>query len=406
MNPRPSPTAADPGGSTPSTPRPSVARVSTILVVEDEEPVRSLLTELLGGEGFRVFEASDGQAGLELAREHVPDLVISDVEMSGLTGHAMLQALQTDPATATIPFIFLTGRANRDDVRFGMTLGADDYITKPFDLNEILAAVRSRLARRQAIKNRFDEKLDSLRRNLLSSLPHELRTPLTGILGYAAILLEHPDQISREELIMAAQAIRTSGERLHRLVENFLLDAELWTTPGQGGELALVAGRVEPADLRACASDVLTARAKLHNREHDARLRLPASLAAITEPHLTKALDEIVDNAFRYSPSGTPIEIVSEQLGDQVRLSVVDYGRGFTPEQIRDVGAFVQFDRRRHEQQGLGLGLAIALRLAERYAGALEIESTPGTRTVVTLVLPAMTAAASDSGEPFRLKAA
>jgi DNA-binding NarL/FixJ family response regulator len=121
--------------------------MSTILVVEDEPRTRANLVTILEMEGYRVLSAADGRAGLERARLERPDVILCDVMMPGLDGHAVLQALREDPATAAIPFIFLTAKGERVDVRAGMDRGADDYLTKPASATDLLSAVAARLRR-------------------------------------------------------------------------------------------------------------------------------------------------------------------------------------------------------------------------------------------------------------------
>jgi DNA-binding response OmpR family regulator len=123
-----------------------------ILVIEDEEPVRMNIVELLELEGFDVLEAENGRIGLRLAQTESPDLIISDANMPELDGYGVLSALRQNPKTVAIPFIFLTARAEKVDMRQGMRLGADDYLTKPFTLNELMHAVSSRLERHEAIQ--------------------------------------------------------------------------------------------------------------------------------------------------------------------------------------------------------------------------------------------------------------
>ncbi|NEQ55326.1 MAG: response regulator, partial [Leptolyngbya sp. SIO3F4] len=116
-----------------------------ILVIEDEVEIRSNLVELLELEGHDVVGADNGVTGLLGAIEHTPDLIICDVMMPELDGHDVLQALRQDPKTLTIPFIFLTALADKGDIRRGMVLGADDYLTKPFTRSDVLTAVETRL---------------------------------------------------------------------------------------------------------------------------------------------------------------------------------------------------------------------------------------------------------------------
>src|SRR5881628_1803123 len=123
--------------------------MSRILIIEDHAQMRENLILMLEMEGFEVLWAEHGRRGVELARSHAPDLILCDVMMPQLDGHGVLQALRAHPATATIPFIFLTARGEKMDQRAGMNLGADDYLVKPVVKAEVLAAIAARLQRRQ-----------------------------------------------------------------------------------------------------------------------------------------------------------------------------------------------------------------------------------------------------------------
>ena len=121
-----------------------------ILLIEDQAAMRRNLSIMLKMEGFDVLAAENGRAGLELARREKPDLILCDVMMPELDGYGVLEKLRADPATATLPFIFLTARGDKPDIRQGMNLGADDYLTKPAQRADLLAAIAARLARKQA----------------------------------------------------------------------------------------------------------------------------------------------------------------------------------------------------------------------------------------------------------------
>jgi DNA-binding NarL/FixJ family response regulator len=133
--------------------------VKKILVIDDHEPMRRNLTMILEMEGYKPLSADNGRRGLELARQENPDLVLCDITMPGLDGYAVLQALREDTTTATIPFIFLTARGEKLDVRVGMNYGADDYLTKPIGHEELLAAIVARLERKRAFDERTQEQL-------------------------------------------------------------------------------------------------------------------------------------------------------------------------------------------------------------------------------------------------------
>ncbi|MEW6492056.1 MAG: response regulator [Cyanobacteriota bacterium] len=117
-----------------------------ILVIEDEREIRENLEELLSDK-YEVIVSSGGREGLELAFKELPDVVICDVTMAGVTGHNVLTGLRSNPTTANTPFIFLTAKVSKDDVRLGMELGADDYLTKPYTRKELFSAIDARLKR-------------------------------------------------------------------------------------------------------------------------------------------------------------------------------------------------------------------------------------------------------------------
>jgi DNA-binding NarL/FixJ family response regulator len=127
--------------------------MNKILIIEDDAQTRENLEIILEMEDLRVFAAPDGRTGLELARREHPDLVLCDVMMPGFDGHDVLRELRTDVATAGIPFIFLTARGERSDQRVGMNLGADDYLCKPVDAEDLLAAINARLQRTRDNQN-------------------------------------------------------------------------------------------------------------------------------------------------------------------------------------------------------------------------------------------------------------
>ena len=128
-----------------------------ILVIEDDDNIRANVLDLLEAEGFEGIGARDGQSGVELAVRELPAMIICDVAMPGIDGFEVLEILSMKPATAAIPFVFLTARAERANVRRGMALGADDYITKPFTRAELLEAIVSRLKRRKALDAAAEE---------------------------------------------------------------------------------------------------------------------------------------------------------------------------------------------------------------------------------------------------------
>ena len=134
----------------------------TILLIEDDADMRDNTAEILELADYRVLKAENGRRGVEIARKEIPDLVLCDIMMPELDGYGVLHMLSRIPATAEVPFIFLSAKAERGDVRKGMELGADDYLTKPFEEGELLNAIEGRLKRSELFRKGFDNGFDGL----------------------------------------------------------------------------------------------------------------------------------------------------------------------------------------------------------------------------------------------------
>ncbi|TZF86238.1 response regulator (plasmid) [Pedobacter sp. BS3] len=135
---------------------------TTLLIIEDNEDIRESTAEILELAGYTVLKAENGKKGVELAQAHLPDLILCDIMMPELDGYGVLYLLNKNPETATIPFIFLTAKTERVDMRKGMEMGADDYLTKPFDEIELMNAIESRLSKRKQQQAFYSRSLENL----------------------------------------------------------------------------------------------------------------------------------------------------------------------------------------------------------------------------------------------------
>ena len=360
--------------------------MTKILVIEDQLEVRQNLEDILLLENYDVVTAVDGEQGLDLARKVLPDLILCDVMMPKLSGFEVLSSLRQDPQLATIPFILLTAKADHAAVREGMTLGADDYLTKPFSLDDLLQAVNTRLTQQQQRQNETRTQLDELRQHITRSLPHELLNPLNGILGTAELLTNFYDSLSKEEILESVFDIKSSGERLHRLVQNFLLMADLDLLAASPDRLAAWQSRLaESIDLAGTLSSILAALGPKHPRIDDVIMVIAPLQINIAEPDFRKIVGELLDNAFKFSLPGTPIQLTAKDQEGSLHFTIQDQGRGMNPQEQQRIGAYTQFQRSRYEQQGSGLGLCLAKRLTELYGGELAIASEPGQGTTITI---------------------
>jgi signal transduction histidine kinase len=359
-----------------------------ILVIEDEKNIRNRIVDTLelSDEPYKVFAAQNGREGLETARRELPDLIISDVMMPEMDGYEVLKALRAEGPTMTIPFIFLSAKADVAHIREGMNLGADDYLPKPFSIDELLRVVSTRLHRQETQERRSQQELDNVRLRIASSLPHEFRTPLSGLIGFSEMLRAYKN-LDDETITMMLDQIRSNAERLQRLVENFLLFAQI-----EVATLRQQAKQIFPSDDVVLTTDLIEERistiATKYKRQSDIHSSLVGGTLIITATYIRKILEELVDNACKFSPEGTPIVMTTSCTDNIYTISISDKGRGMTEEEIKLIDVYVQFEREVYEQQGIGLGLALVKRIVQAYNGAVDIQSLPGEGTTITVQLP------------------
>jgi len=360
--------------------------MARILVVEDEKAQRLMVLTMLKSHGFEVIGAENGAEGVELAREHSPDLILSDIHMERGDGYSMLSAIRNDQATSTIPVIFITGMADMSVMRESMQLGADDFIPKPFSQADLLAAVKTRLDKQQKLSVQASKRLDELRASMSMTVPHEMRTPLNGILGYSDIMRKQFDDLEPLEVGRMAERIHKNAKRLERLVENYLLYAQMEFQKEEMHKKELFDSETPNAEHS--IEQIAIQKASDFGRTADLYLHLSPGQVSVSPKYFAKIVEELVDNGFRYSKTGSHVLVRSENRNNQFFFSVTDQGRGMTAEQISQIGAFVQFERQVYEQQGQGLGLTVTRRLVELHGGKMEISSEYGKTTTVSVTLP------------------
>ena len=358
-----------------------------VLIIDDTEEIRMLISESLKLYGFTPLVASDGEQGIAMAREHLPDLIICDIRMPKVDGYATLTTLRDGEATATIPFIFLSGATEKMDMRRGMELGADDYLTKPFTHKELMAAVNARLEKQADLQRQSEKKLDELRGNITMALPHELRTPLNGIMGLASLMIDDHASMPPNEVLESAKFIHESALRLHRLIENFLVYSQIQMM-AHGAKRIEISDSLPPIQADDIIKEVASAVAKRFDRSKDLDLLLARSSLFLPVDNFRKIVEELVDNAFKFSERDRPVHVIVEIAGGMFHLYVSDHGRGMTPEQLSNVGPHMQFDRKKFEQQGSGLGLVIAKNLTELLGGTFSLQSKAGHETTARISFP------------------
>lgn len=354
-----------------------------ILVIEDERDVRLNILEILSSSNFDTVHASNGREGIQLAKEEQPDLIICDIKMPDIDGYQVLSELRQDKETATIPFIFLTAKADKTDIRRGMNLGADDYLTKPFRRVELLETIAARYKKQQALLSlqssvrELAEKA-SEKDELVCSITHDLRAPLTTI-KVALQLLEMTPENHERYINVALTACDQGDELIQNLLHLYQLEA---------GETRIL---LEPIDLHSHLVQIINLfQVRTQNRHQTLSVEIPEALPLITSDgtHLQRVLSELLNNACKYTPDYGQIGLQFQECPDRncvifsIRNSVA-----IPPDELPKL--FDKFYRLPNstQQHGTGLGLPLVKRLVEQLSGQITVTSQEGW-TTFTIELP------------------
>lgn len=360
-----------------------------ILIIDDATFILESTKALLQFEGYEVITAKDGQEGLDIISKERPDLILCDIAMPNVDGYTVLKSLKNNPSTARIPFIFLTAFTERQNIRTGMQLGADDFLVKPYSRDELISSIETQFQKSSMQTQVIQERLQEVNRSVTEVLPHEFRTVLNQIMGSAKFMQSNANRVSPEEIVDIVDDIIESTKRLLVITENYLIYSRIQYISGNEREIEKLISFVtqEPA---AILYDIAGFIASKYQRISDLVVNadiFEISISMASES-FHKIINELIDNAFKFSEPGSVVEISADIVDNKLKIQIKDSGRGIPQEQIDKIGALVQFERNLFEQQGVGLGLTIAKKLTELHQGEFYIESREGRGTTVSLLFP------------------
>jgi two-component system, sensor histidine kinase and response regulator len=361
-----------------------------VLIVEDDLNLLEGIQTVLELDAYSVISVENGQQALNVLRESsvLPDLIVSDIMMPHMDGIQLLREVRKIPLWIKIPFIFLTARSEKIDIQRGKQLGVDDYLVKPFDADDLLIAVESRLNRHKVLNDLFDDAMSSMKRNILTILNHEFRTPLTFVVAYADMLNDETQSLSDEELLMFLKGVNTGALRLRRLIENFIQLVEMETGDAQRSY------DLRKAPITSVSELFEASRLEVYNITHFEQpftLEVEPDLPTFSGDslYLKMALSQLFDNAVKFSEPHQPISAGARLDGGDLLLWVRDEGRGIDPtEQEHIWDMFYQINRENFEDQGTGSGLAIVHNIVGLHGGHAEVESRPQEGSTFTLHIP------------------
>jgi signal transduction histidine kinase len=360
----------------------------TIVLIDDDQKFSFGLAAVLRRAGFHVLTAFNGVDGEKLIRMEKPDLILCDIMMPPPNGLQLKRELENDPQAGAIPFLFLTARTGQSDKIASLAIGADDYITKPFDVNELLARIEAVLRRNKLAYQRGVEDttiaMEKLREGIKANFSHELRTPLTILLMSLDLVIREKFVEDNEELANYIHIANLSAFRLKFLIEDLemlnAIDQNTINTVPQVVDLRF--------HLKNPVCEVLDKWAK-KSLQIDWVID-PETIIHAPKNEFAHAVAHLVDNACKFSPEHgiVQISVKPNSIGGCI-IEVSDQGIGI-PVQYREkvFERYFQISQGiTREYEGLGIGLTIARAIAQSQNGSLQIlDSPPGCR--VRMVLP------------------
>ncbi|MCC6617292.1 MAG: HAMP domain-containing histidine kinase [Anaerolineae bacterium] len=346
--------------------------IPLILVVDDEPGNRILLERLLSRD-YQVFSVPDGQSALDALSQAPFDLALVDIMMPGMSGLLVLQHVRHDPVLADLPVVLISALSRTDDVTRGFELGANDYITKPLDVDVMLARVRTqiRLKRLEDERKHTIQQLEAAQEwqdRLLRIASHDLKGPINNIDMAIGLILNYADAIPDGEDIL--NAVKLSVESMETVITDFLDTAAV-------SPEALRLSPVE-VDVSSCVAH-LVKQYTMHAAQKDIRLIVGdvGGILYADRSRFEQALSNLVSNAIKYSPPGSDVHIWTENAGSRIRVCVADQGPGI-PDNERDL-LFTQFGKLSARPTGgeksTGLGLWIVKHLVEMQDGDVGVDN-------------------------------
>ncbi len=358
-----------------------------ILIIEDDDLIRENLEELFTNENFQVTVAENGFEGIKIAKLIIPDLIISDIMMPDITGFEVYKALNQDTHLSLIPLIFLSALNDKSNIREGMSLGADDFITKPFLNSELLSVVKNRIEKSKKTKNL----VETLKLSIAKSIPHEFFTPLNAILGFSQIIIDDCNEadldLDKKDILKYSKNINEAGNKLLRIIRNYSFFTELVLSSNDSNFISKNNEEISK-NIKETIEGFILSYAKKFSRDSDLIFTIENANLRMKADYFLKVLNEIIDNSIKFSKLGTPIKINGTQLFDQYQLEITDKGIGMTPEQIQNIDSFLQFDRNIHEQAGIGLGIYIVQKILEIQKAKIIFENQIDGGLKIILLFP------------------
>lgn len=353
-----------------------------IMLIEDERPLLENFKDILEIEEFEVSTANSATEALAIIQTVRPDLVVCDIMMPDIDGYTFYKRFR-ELGFIDVPFIFLSAKSDLTDIRNGMNLGADDYLTKPVAAKDLIGAINSRLDRKLATAKSLNETISRFKKGFELATEHEFRTPMHGIVGFLESLKGSIKNMDIESAKNYISLIERSSERLFKMFNKL----RVWNNINSSD--LLISLDSNAYNIKENIKGLLQKVAAKYCRQSDMIVvKIEDACFKIDPYYLNILLEELLDNAFKFSKRGDPVILDTAIEDNRYIIRISDSGNSATAEQIRTILPFKQVDRNKFEQQGLGIGLTIVNTIVELLKGEFLIDDNSPCGIIYTIKLP------------------
>ena len=360
-----------------------------ILIVDDVVSNVLLLKILLTNEKFQVCTANNGTTCIEMAKKEHPDLILLDVMMPDISGFDTAVILKKDDDTKEIPIIFLTALNTPADLVHGFQVGANDFLTKPFNKEELVMRVMQQIslvAAKRIIEKQNAELRATLsnRDKMYSVIAHDLRSPMASIRMVLNLVVQSstPESVGAELYALLDQANRES-EEVHDLLDNLLK----WTK-SQTGRLNVVLQDLDLNDIIPGVVDIFEMIAQTKNIKLELQATDQKLIVTADNDMLKTVVRNFMSNAIKFSPEGSSIEIIMQKEGDFAKVSVRDHGVGIAADRLNSIFHKGETTYGTGGEEGSGLGLQLCQDFARKIGGDCTVESVEGQGSTFSVLIP------------------
>jgi len=366
-----------------------------ILIVDDIPKNLQILSGILSNENFEISFASSGKQALTSVEAAPPDLILLDIMMPELDGYQVCKILKSNDKTKDIPIIFLTGKAEPNDITEGFKAGAVDYVIKPFNSQELISRVNThielKLSRDKILENNIQlEKYQVELKQLIASkdkffsiISHDLRGPFSGFLGLSSILAEEYDKLEMEEIAQISISMNKAANRLFSLLENLLE----WSK----SQMDVLRINIEKLNI----DDAITRTFYLFSTNAESKnikliSEVPNTIFAYADNYvINTVLRNLVSNAIKFSNENGTVKISTKEIDNKIHVYISDSGVGIDPKNQSKIFKIEEkySTSGTKNEIGSGLGLILCKELIEKQYGTLRFESEPGKGTTFIFTL-------------------